>query len=214
VRSFRERLLGAARVDADVFAEVARDAGATRQALVVALLSGAAAGAPALADLDAAAALTSAARALVGWGLVAVVLASIGGRFFAERRGDATFAELLRALGFASAAGMVRVLGMVATLRPAALVLADLWIVAGMAVALRRVLARCAPPPSARSPGWHRRRQPSRSSPASRCDCTRPTSTRHRRGRTHRRPPPSESCTRAPSHRRSSADLVDLYKWP
>jgi hypothetical protein len=101
--SFTERLLGAARLDVDVYEEVEADVTATPQAAgVVALV--AVASAIGGVGHGVAGVAWGVVAAIVGWLLWALTTYLIGDKLLG---GTATWGELLRTLGFAQAPGLL-----------------------------------------------------------------------------------------------------------
>jgi hypothetical protein len=140
--SFVRRMVGAAALRAGIYEEVEADRRATGQALVVVLLSGAAAAvgsgglaAGALADL-----VTHGAVSLAAWVVWAVLTYQIGARLFPESRTRADVGELLRTLGFAAAPGLLLVFGAIPGLTVPVFGLATAWMLLAMIVAVRQAL--------------------------------------------------------------------------
>ena len=134
--SFLERMIGAAKADAATYTEVEHDSAATGQAAgVVAIAAAASAigGAPAGAGGMAAAVIA----ALVGWLLWAGLTYLIGDKLLG---GTATWGELLRAVGFAQAAGVLYVLAAVPGLGDTVRVVVGIWVLVCGVVAIREAL--------------------------------------------------------------------------
>jgi hypothetical protein len=136
--TFVERMIGAARLDAAVYEEVEADRSATPQALAVVVISGLAAGVGAGAGLRGLIAAT--VLGILGWAIWAVLIYFIGTRWFPEPNTRADIGELLRTLGFASTPGIIRVIGIVPVLFHLASVVATLWILVAVVVAVRQAL--------------------------------------------------------------------------
>ncbi len=101
-----ERMIGAAKLDIDIYEEVEHDETATGQAAgVVAMV--AVAQAVAEAGGGASMMIIGVLAAFVGWGVWAGITYVIGDKLLG---GTATWGELLRALGFAQAPGLLIVL--------------------------------------------------------------------------------------------------------
>lgn len=137
---FAARLLGAARLDTATFEEIEHDERALAQACGVVLLAGAATGVAQLPDGHVVGAVAGAALAVVGWAVWAGIVWVLGVRLMPESATEADAAQLLRTLGFAAAPGMLRVVGVVPSLAFAADVVASVWTIAAMVVAVRQVL--------------------------------------------------------------------------
>src|SRR5713101_5931135 len=139
--SFTQRMVRAARLDAALYEEVEADASATWQATGVVVLSSLAAGIAALAHGGGVGGVVrDAVFALVAWYLWALLTYWIGTRLLPEPQTKADAGELLRTTGFSSAAGIIRVLGAVPVIEPIVFVVAELWMLAAMIVAVRQAL--------------------------------------------------------------------------
>jgi hypothetical protein len=134
--SFIERMIGAARVDAAIYAEVEHDTTATGQAAgVVAIVAvcsaigGAAAGMGGM--------ILAVVAALGGWLIWAGVTYLIGDKLLG---GTATWGELLRAVGFAQAPGVLYLLAVIPFLGWFVRLVVGIWILVCGIVALREAL--------------------------------------------------------------------------
>ncbi|MGH7298883.1 MAG: YIP1 family protein [Candidatus Rokuibacteriota bacterium] len=136
---FIERLLRAARLDRRAYAGVETDARATPQAALVVALSALAAGVGAGGHSLLAMGL-GALGALVAWYLWAALVYWIGARLLPEPGTSASHGELLRTVGFASAPGLIRLLGLIPELRTAVFLIAGVWMLATTVVAVREAL--------------------------------------------------------------------------
>jgi len=144
--SFPYRLFGAAALDVGVYEEVEADRGATLQAAVVVVASSLAAGFGAYgltgrsgASLVAGA-LAWSALALVGWAAWALLVFEIGGRLMPARQTRVDVTELLRTIGFSTAPGFLCVLGVMPSVARPAFILAFVWMLVSMVVAVRQAL--------------------------------------------------------------------------
>ena len=138
--SFLGRIVGAAKLDRDVYEEVEADRSAFGQALAVVALSSAATvvgltGRFGLSDLASALALGVLAWAV--WSAIALV---IGGRLWPEPQTQVDWGELLRTTGFATAPGMLSVLGVFPAFQGFITFVASLWILLAFSVAVRQAL--------------------------------------------------------------------------
>jgi hypothetical protein len=144
--SFPYRLFGAAAFDVGIYEEVEADRGATAQAAVVVIASSLAAGIGAYgltgrggASLVAGALVWS-ALALVGWASWALLVFEIGGRLMPTSKTHVDVSQLLRTIGFSTAPGFFCVLGIMPEVARPVFVLALLWMLATMVVAVRQAL--------------------------------------------------------------------------
>jgi hypothetical protein len=113
--TFARRVLGAALLDGRVFEEVEADDRATGQAFSVVLLASVASGIGflGLGVMSPRALVAGAAGAFVGWVAWAALTYMIGTRLLPEAQTRADVGELLRTIAFASAPGLLRVLGVI-----------------------------------------------------------------------------------------------------
>jgi hypothetical protein len=78
--------------------------------------------------------------ALVAWYLWACLTYFIGTRFLPEPQTRADVGELLRTIGFSSAPGLIRVLGIIPGLGKVVFLAASVWMLAAMVIAVRQAL--------------------------------------------------------------------------
>ena len=83
--------------------------------------------------------------ALIGWYVWAYLCYAIGTHFLGEAHTRATPAELLRTLGFASAPGMLRILGFNSSLFIPVHVVAGIWMLVAMVIAVQQTFAFSTP---------------------------------------------------------------------
>ncbi|MFQ5416626.1 MAG: YIP1 family protein [Myxococcota bacterium] len=156
--SLQQRMIRAARLDAALYDEVAVDPRALPQALAVVLLSSVATGIS-FGQGDLMLIAQGMAFALMGWWVTSYLAFFLGTRLLAEKR-DAPPEKvrvtpsgepapgvfeprpecLLRAIGFASAPGIVRLLGAIPDLAIEVMLVTTLWMVAAAVVAIRQAL--------------------------------------------------------------------------
>jgi hypothetical protein len=136
---FAGRALRAARLDAKLFEEVENDSRATAQAagvvVLAAIAAGVGSGARGVGEL-----LLGTMAALVSWFVWAYLAYWIGTRLFPEPTTRANHGELLRTVGFASAPGVVRVLGVIGPVRGLVFFGAGLWMLVATVIAVRQAL--------------------------------------------------------------------------
>jgi hypothetical protein len=134
------RMIRAARLDQRLYAEVEADVTATGQAASIVLLAAFAGGinfpgAPFWILFG------GLLAALVGWLLFAYVIYLIGAKLLPEPGTKADFGALLRAMGFANAPGVVKLLGIVPELRALVFFLAMVWVLVATVTAVRHALS-------------------------------------------------------------------------
>jgi len=130
----------AARLDANLYEEVEADREATRQAMLVVLLSSAAAGIGSFTDVGVPGVLGGAVVALAGWFLWALLTYWIGTSLLPEPQTDADLGQLLRTTGFSSSPGLLRVLGLVPGLWALVMLATSIWMLVAMIIAVRQAL--------------------------------------------------------------------------
>jgi hypothetical protein len=141
-RTFFRRLVGAAMLDPETYEDIEADRTATGQALVVVLLSSVSAGlgARGLGGRGLLAVAFFTAVALMAWASWSLVTYEIGVRILPDTNTRAEIGELLRTIGFATAPGILRILGLVPGLGVAVFVISAVWMLAAMIVAVRQAL--------------------------------------------------------------------------
>jgi hypothetical protein len=140
--SFLQRLIGAMALDPAIYEEVEADASSTGQAFIVVVLSSLAAGigSRGLGGTTLSGILFISALALIAWAAWALVVFEIGTRLMPEPQTRSSVGEVLRAIGFAAAPGLLRVIGVISSATIPVFVIAALWMLAAMIVAVRQAL--------------------------------------------------------------------------
>ncbi len=138
--SIQDRMLRAAKLDAQLYEEVEADKGAMGQATAVVLLSALAAGIGNFSNTGLLGLAAGALSALAGWYIWAYLTYFIGTRWLAEPQTQADAGELLRTIGFSSAPGLIRILGIIPGLSPLVFSVAGIWMLVAMVIAVRQAL--------------------------------------------------------------------------
>ena len=138
--SLGQRMIRAAKLDVSLYEEVEADRDALKQATVVVVMSSLAAGVGASARSGLGGLLFGSILALVGWYVWAFLAYWIGTRLLAEPQTKADYGELLRSIGFSSAPGVIRVLGIIPGLTGLFFVAASVWMLVAMVIAVRQAL--------------------------------------------------------------------------
>jgi hypothetical protein len=133
-------MIRAAKLDAQLYEEVEADRGAMREAMTVVVLSAVAAGIGNLANGGLVGIISGTIGALVGWYIWAFLTYFIGTRLLPEPATSADHGELLRTIGFSSAPGLIRVLGIIPGLTPIVFSIAGAWMLIAMVIAVRQAL--------------------------------------------------------------------------
>jgi hypothetical protein len=134
------RVMRAAVLDGTLYEEVEADSSATWQAVSVVGLSSLAAGLGSSASPGLGRVVLWTVASLLGWYLWAYLIYVIGTRLFPEPNTRADHGELLRTIGFASAPGLIRLLGLLPGLTGVVAGLAQVWMLVAMIVAVRHAL--------------------------------------------------------------------------
>ena len=134
--SFTERMVGAARIDPAIYNEVEHDTTATRQAagvvVIVAICSAIGGAGAGIAGM-----IGGVVSALLGWLLWSGITYLIGDKLLG---GTATWGELLRAIGFAQAPGVLYILAVVPFLGWVVRPVVGIWVLVCGIVAIREAL--------------------------------------------------------------------------
>ncbi len=138
--TFRQRAIGAAKLDVAVFEEIEADRRATRQALVVVVVSSAAAGIGLSSSVYDAPVLTRVVLALLLWLFWAALTYAIGLYLLPEPQTETSVGELLRTIGFAASPGTLRIFGFIPGVGPTLYGVATVWMLVAMIIAVRQAL--------------------------------------------------------------------------
>ncbi len=135
-----DRMLRAAKLDPHLYEEVEADATAMPQAMLVVVLSSAAAGIGSMGMVEHPNLILSTLGALIGWYIWAFMTYWIGTKLLPEKDTKADYSQMLRTIGFSSAPGILRVLGVVPFLTNLIFVVAGIWMLVAMIIAVRQAL--------------------------------------------------------------------------
>ena len=142
--TFKDRMIRAAKLDVSLYEEVEADTGAMGQAMGVVVLSSIAAGVGVITRGGGAGVipsiLLSTLFALIGWFVWAYLTYFIGTKFLPEPQTRANPGELLRTIGFSSSPGLIRVLGVIPGLTGVVFLVANIWMLIAMVIAVRQAL--------------------------------------------------------------------------
>jgi hypothetical protein len=140
VASFQERIIRAAKLDVNLYEEVEADPEAMGQAMGVVILSAVAAGIATFGQLGLTGILTATLAALVGWYIWAFLTYIIGAKLLPEPQTRADYGQLLRTIGFSSAPGLLRVVGIIPGLAKPLFFATNVWMFVAMVIAVRQAL--------------------------------------------------------------------------
>ena len=134
-----DNMLRAAKLDIAFYEKAEADQSMLGQAMLVVVLSSLAAG---IGNIGAGVTgiLMGTVSALIGWYVWAYLTYLIGTKLLPEPQTRADAGELLRTIGFASSPGVIRILGIIPGLATIATLVAGIWMLAAMVVAIRQAL--------------------------------------------------------------------------
>ena len=138
--SFKDRIIRAAKLDIHLYEEVEADKEARGQAMGVVILSSIAAGIGSISIGGIGGILIGTISALIGWYIWAYLTYFIGTKILPEPQTRADHGELLRTIGFASSPGLIRVLGIIPGLAGVVFLVASIWMLVAMVIAVRQAL--------------------------------------------------------------------------
>ena len=134
------RMIGASRLDIHIFEDVEEDTSATKQALSVVLLVALATGIASMGTVGLLGLLVGVVVAVVGWAIWAWIVYFIGTKILPGHETHADWGQLARSLGFAQSPGVFRVLGVVPVVGGIIFLVASVWMLVTMVIAVRQAL--------------------------------------------------------------------------
>ncbi len=141
--NFNDRIIRAAKLDVSLYEEVEADTTALGQAMGVVVLSSIAAGLGTITTGGPRVIIViviGTILALVGWYMWAYITYLIGTRILPEPQTKADLGQLLRTIGFSSSPGLIRILCIIPGLSGIVLVVASIWMLIAMVIAVRQAL--------------------------------------------------------------------------
>jgi hypothetical protein len=135
-----ERMIRAAKLDANLYEEVEADPSLMKEAGLVVILSSIAAGIGTITQAGISGLIFGTIAALVGWFIWAYLTMIIGTKLLPVPETDADYGQLLRTIGFSSSPGVARVLGIIPGIGPIIQFVVGIWMLAAMVVAVRQAL--------------------------------------------------------------------------
>jgi hypothetical protein len=138
--TFSERLINAARLDVATYEEVEHDESALPQAMLAVVLASIAAGIGSAEEFGIVEMVTDSIGALLSWFVWALTVYVIGTKLLPQPQTRADLGQLLRTIGFASAPGLLRVFGVVPLIGWLVVLVASVWMLVTMVVAVRQAL--------------------------------------------------------------------------
>jgi hypothetical protein len=137
---FVDRMVRAAKLDVQVYEEVEADKDSMSQAMAVVVLSSVAGGIGFMQESGLTGWLLGTVFSLLGWYIWAFLTYIIGTKLLPEPQTSADHGELLRTIGFSSAPGIIRILAIIPGLDAIVNLLASVWMLVAMVVAVRQAL--------------------------------------------------------------------------
>lgn len=138
--TYANRILDAAKLKTAVYEEVEADRTALGQAMGVVVLASVAAGIGSMQQVGLGGLLAGTISALLGWIAWAAITYLVGTRLLPEPQTQADYGQLLRTIGFASAPGIIRILGVIPGLMTIVFLVAGVWMLIAMVIAVRQAL--------------------------------------------------------------------------
>jgi len=138
--SMVDRMIRAAKLDAQLYEEVEADKGTLGQAMGVVVLASIAAGVGSGALGGFSGFFIGTVGALFSWFIWAALTYFIGTRILPEPTTRADIGELLRTTGFSSSPGLIRVLGLVPGFTAIVFLVSGVWMLIAMIIAVRQAL--------------------------------------------------------------------------
>jgi hypothetical protein len=137
---YLQRLIRACKLEPGLYEEVEADKKSFNQAMLTVILSSVAAGIGTITTGKFIGMILSTVIALISWLIWAYLVYIIGTKLLPEKQTNSNTAELLRTIGFSSAPGIIRVLGIISSLRSSVFFIASIWMLASMIIAIRQAL--------------------------------------------------------------------------
>ena len=136
---FLNRVFRSVKIDPEVFNEVQKDKNATISAAIVVILSSTAAGIGAT-KIEMGNFILAPVFPLISWFVWAYIVYFVGVKLFPDPKTKTTQFALLRAIGFSSAPGIIRIFGFNEDLMTVTFIGSAFWMLACMIVAVRETL--------------------------------------------------------------------------
>ena len=135
-----QRIIRAAKLDPALYEEVEADTNALGQAMGVVILSSVAAGLGVSFHGGVGGIVGGAIAALIGWFVWAFLTYAIGTKILPEPQTEANLGQLLRATGFASAPGIIRIFAVIPGLGALVFFIAMIWMLVAFVISVRQAL--------------------------------------------------------------------------
>jgi hypothetical protein len=140
MRILTDRIIRAVTLDVRLYQRVKTDKKAMGQATAAVLLSSLAAGIGTIARAGFGGLITGTILALIRWCIWASLTYLIGTRLLPESRTKEDIEPFARTVGFSAAPGLIRVFGIVPPAAELVFLVADMWMLVAMVIAVRQAL--------------------------------------------------------------------------
>lgn len=140
MNTLTDRMIRAAKLDANLYEEVEADSGALGQAVLVVILSSIAGGIGSISVVGFKGLISGIIVALIAWLAWAAVTYFIGTKILPQPQTNADLGQLLRTIGFSSSPGIIRIVGIIPFLYNIAHLVASIWMFVAMVIAVRQAL--------------------------------------------------------------------------
>lgn len=138
--SFRDRIIGAAALRSATYEDVEHDGRAMPQALAVVVLSSLAAAFGMGLRASPADIVRGTLTALAGWFIWSAITFFVGTKILATRSTHATWGQLLRTTGFATAPGILRIIGIIPFTSSLIFFVTSVWMLIAFVIAVQEAL--------------------------------------------------------------------------
>jgi hypothetical protein len=135
-----ERMIRAAKLDANLYEEVEADASALGQAILVVVLSSLAGGLGSISVNGVGGIISGIFIALIGWLIWALIVFLIGTKVLPQPQTSADLGQVLRTIGFSASPGIIRILGIIPFLYGLVNLVATIWMFVAMVIAVKQAL--------------------------------------------------------------------------
>lgn len=142
MNTLTDRMIRAAKLDANLYEEVEADSGALGQAVLVVILSSIAGGIGSISLMGFKGLISAIIAELIAWFAWAAVTYFIGTKILPQPQTNADLGQLLRTVGFSSSPGIIRILGIVlsTSLYRTLELITGVWMLIAMVIAVRQAL--------------------------------------------------------------------------
>lgn len=140
MNTFWNRILRAIKLESQLYEEVEADQNALPQAIIVVVLSSLAFGIASITRGAGISVIGNTIGTLVSWFVWSFIIFYIGTRLLPEPQTKSDYNELLRTIGFASAPGLLAIVGIIPFLYSIVIFITSIWILVATVIAVRQAL--------------------------------------------------------------------------